>query len=116
MARMKTGQFAIFEGQVGIIAGIDVPIDANGKPTTTNAVLVGADGTTSETPHGEVAHYAVEFHPIINEGDTQMRLIEDDKGQPLRVESDVKYLVGDAVNLLELLETTDERIPLSRRG
>lgn len=116
MSRMKTGQFAIFQGEVGIISGIDVPIDAEGRPTTNNAVLVSADGTTSGVLNGEEVYKAVEFHPIIQEGDTKMRLIEDEKGNPLRVETDVKYLVGDAINLLELLDPTDERIPENRRS
>ena len=115
MSRMKIGQFAIFDGEIGIITGIDVPIDINGKPTTANVVLVKADGTSDETPHGEVAQYAVEFHSLILEGDTKMRLLQDDKGNPLKVETDIKYLVGDAINLLELLEPNDERIPESRR-
>lgn len=116
MPRMKVGQFAIFQGDIGIINGIDVPIDSQGRPTRSNAVLVGADGSTSEVPHGEEVYRAVEFHLLIQEGDTRMRLIEDEKGNPLRVETDVKYLVGDVINQLELLEPNDERIPENRRS
>ena len=115
MPRLKAGKFAIFDGEVGIIANLDVPIDEDGKPTNPVGTFV-TGGVEQTQPHKEAKYLAVEWHPIINEGDTKMRLIEDANGQPLRVETDVRYLVGDAVNLLEILEPNDERIPESRRG
>lgn len=116
MPQIRVGKFAIFDGEVGIIAGVDVPIDAEGRPTKSNATFVGADGTTSEQPHGEAEYLAVEFHPITSSGLTNMRVNEDSNGQPVSVETDIKYIVGSAQQLIEVLESTDERIPESRRA
>ena len=115
MTKLKAGKFAIFEGDVGIIVNTDVPIDEDGKPTNPVGTFVSG-GVEQIQSHKETKYRAVEWHPIINEGDTKMRLIEDVNGQPLRVETDVRYLVGDAISLLEILEPNDERIPESRRA
>lgn len=113
---MKVGQFAIFDGEVGIINGIDVPLDKDGRPVRTNATFVPAQTQETAKPVGEIAYLSVEFHPINEDGTTKNRVVEDDRGNPLRVETDIKYLVGGAINGLELLEPTDERIPENRRA
>lgn len=114
MPDIEKGKFAIFQGEVGIIVGTKVPIDESGRPTNPIGAVVN-QGVEQTPQHGETKYYAVEFHPIDESGTTKMRLVEDEKGNPVRVETDIKYLVGDAVNLLEILESTDERIPESRR-
>jgi len=111
---MNRGQFAIFDGQVGIIAGIDVPIDEDGKPVRSNATVVSSGVEQENTSQKEAKYLAVEFHPITESGSTRMRVIEKN-GEVQGVETDIMFLVGDATNLLEVIKPTDERIPESRR-